>query len=136
MQASISENTCKVYKQGLQSFYNFRVKCAFQQTWPPPLPIYSVMLPYTSERVVLFNLLKQFLIMSSQMNKEVYFAHLNSKPMTQYQFSSMLYKALKFQDIQTSNYKTHSYRIREATHLYLGGLSEGGNPTSISRTVL
>lgn len=59
------------------------------------------------------------------MNKEVYFAHLNSKPMTQYQFSSMLYKALKFQDIQTSNYKTHSFRIREATHLYLGGLSEG-----------
>lgn len=39
----------------------------------------SVWLPLTSVRVVLFILLKQFSLMSSQINKEVYFAHFNSK---------------------------------------------------------
>lgn len=42
-------------------------------------------------------MLKQFSIISSNINKEIYFAYFNSKPMTQFQFSNMLNKAEKFQ---------------------------------------
>lgn len=42
-------------------------------------------------------MLKQFSIISSHINKEIYFAYFNSKPMTQFQFSNMLNKAEKFQ---------------------------------------
>lgn len=42
-------------------------------------------------------MLKQFSIISSHINKEIYFAYFNSKPMTQFQFSYMLNKAEKFQ---------------------------------------
>lgn len=42
----------------------------------------SIWLTYTSETGVLFKLLKPFSLMSSQINKQFYFAHSNSKPMT------------------------------------------------------
>ena len=41
-----------------------------------------------------------------------------------YQFSSVLHKALKFSGIETKTFKTHSFRIGAATHLYMSGISE------------
>nr|XP_034328370.1 uncharacterized protein LOC117689929 [Crassostrea gigas] len=37
LEASISENSSKVYKQGIQAFFNFRVQASFEHLWPPPI---------------------------------------------------------------------------------------------------
>ena len=58
---SISENTGKVYKQGMQSFYNFRVNCEFQQTWPPPLDHILNFIAYLSEQGCSFSTVKCYM---------------------------------------------------------------------------
>lgn len=37
LEASISENSSKVYKQGIQAFINFRMHASLDDLWPPPL---------------------------------------------------------------------------------------------------
>ena len=76
------------------------------------------------DNIVLFQSIQNFSALSSHIRRASYLAHLNSKPLTQYQFSSMLNKALQFLNIPSSNFKTHSFRIGGATHLYMRGSSE------------
>lgn len=52
------------------------------------------------------------------------FCHLNSKPLTSYQFTSVLHKAIKFLGLDTSTFKSHSFRIGCATHMYSTGVPE------------
>ncbi|XP_062620031.1 uncharacterized protein LOC134281609 [Saccostrea cucullata] len=73
---------------------------------------------------LLFQSLQKFAALSTNVKRVSYFSHLNSKPLTEYQFSSMLNKALQFLNIQSTQFKTHSFRIGGATHLYTKGFSE------------
>lgn len=52
------------------------------------------------------------------------FCHINAKPLTSFQFSSILQKCLKFLQVDTKTFKSHSFRIGAATHLYLAGIPE------------
>ena len=50
------------------------------------------------------------------------FCHINGAPLSAFQFSSVLHKALKFLGIETKTFKTHSFRIGAATHLYMSSI--------------
>ena len=75
------------------------------------------------ESSVCFDLLESFLQLRSQEDGPL-FCHINGAPLSAYQFSSVLHKALKFLGIETKTFKTHSFRIGAATHLYMSGISE------------
>lgn len=51
------------------------------------------------------------------------FCHLNSSPLSYYQFSSILKQSLNFAGLDASLYNTHSFRIGAATQSYMDGLS-------------
>ena len=50
--------------------------------------------------------------------------HLNEKPLTSHQFTSILHKALQFIQVDITTFKSHSFRIGGATYLHLLGVSE------------
>nr|XP_034307881.1 uncharacterized protein LOC117683135 [Crassostrea gigas] len=52
------------------------------------------------------------------------FCHYSGQPLTRYQFSSVLAKALQVLGINSKYYKSHSFRIGAATMLAQQGLSE------------
>ena len=52
------------------------------------------------------------------------FCHLNGKPLSRYQVSSMLIKAIRFIGLNDEEYNTHSFRIGAATTASLMGKSE------------
>lgn len=52
------------------------------------------------------------------------FCHINAKPLTSFQFSSILQKCLNFLQVDTKTFKSHSFRIGAATHLYMAGIPE------------
>jgi site-specific recombinase XerD len=85
----------------------------------------AVQVKKSNEAMLLFQSLQKFSVLSAHVSRASYFCHLNSKPLTQYQFSSMLRKALQFLNIESSQFKSHSFRIGGATHLYMKlGFSE------------
>lgn len=52
------------------------------------------------------------------------FRHLNSKPLTRYQVSAMLKKAIRYLGLHENDYNTHSFRIGAATSAALMGKSD------------
>lgn len=50
--------------------------------------------------------------------------HIDGSPLTYYQFNQVLKRALSFLKIDTSTFKSHSFRIGAATHMYLQGIPE------------
>ena len=75
------------------------------------------------ESSVCCDLLESFLQFRSQKDGPL-FCHINGAPLSAYQFSSVLHKALKFLSIETKTktFKTHSSRIDAATQLYMSGI--------------
>ena len=57
------------------------------------------------------------------------FIHENGQPLTRYQFNAVLLKALKFADINTGHFRSHSFRIGMATEM----ASRGVPPESIQK---
>lgn len=53
-----------------------------------------------------------------------FFCHLNSKPLTSYQLTSVLHKTIKFFGLDITTFKSHSFRIGRATHMFLQGFTE------------
>ena len=53
-----------------------------------------------------------------------FFCHLNGKPITRYQFHSILKSALRFLNYDVNKFNTHSFRIGAATFAFLNGNSE------------
>lgn len=53
-----------------------------------------------------------------------FFCHLDAKPLTKYQFTYLLHKSVKFISLDTTTFKSHSFRIGGSTHLYLQNYSE------------
>lgn len=56
-----------------------------------------------------------------------FFCHINAKPLTKYQFTSLLHKAVKFIGLDTSIFKSHSFRIGGATKNSLPVMALGQN---------
>lgn len=56
-------------------------------------------------------------------SKGYLFCHLNTQPLTRYQFSSILAKCISKLGLSTVFFKTHSFRIGRATDLAINGLS-------------
>jgi hypothetical protein len=56
--------------------------------------------------------------------QSLFFCHLNTNPLTKYQFTSLLHRSIKFIGLDTSYFKSHSFRIGGATELYLQGVPE------------
>ena len=54
----------------------------------------------------------------------ILFCHLNSKPLTRYQVSAMLKKAIRFLGLNKNHYNTHSFRIGAATTASVMGKSD------------
>ena len=52
------------------------------------------------------------------------FCHLNGKPLSRYQVSSMLRKVMRFIGLNDEEYNTHSFRIGAATTASLMGKSD------------
>ncbi|XP_062608427.1 uncharacterized protein LOC134270246 isoform X2 [Saccostrea cucullata] len=61
LDASLSVNTSKVYKQGLQAFYRFRSETSFEQVWPPPIDHIINFIAYMSENGCSFSTVKSYL---------------------------------------------------------------------------
>lgn len=61
VEASISENTNKVYKQGIQAFFKYRVDKSLQQLWPPPIDHVINFIAYMYERNCAFSTVKCYL---------------------------------------------------------------------------
>ena len=53
-----------------------------------------------------------------------FMCHMDSSPLTSYQFSKILQKAVAFLGIDTKTFKSHSLRIGHATHLANIGASD------------
>lgn len=51
------------------------------------------------------------------------FCHSNSSPLTRYQFSAVLSKAISHAGLSSQHYKSHSFRIGRATSLAIAGVS-------------
>lgn len=56
--------------------------------------------------------------------EETLFCHLNGKPLSRYQVSSMLRKVIRFIGLNDEEYNTHSFRIGAATTASLMGKSD------------
>ena len=63
------------------------------------------------------------------------FCHLNGKPLSRYQVSTMLTKAIRFIGLNDEEYNTHSFRIGAATTASLMG-NKGNNKITELRTIL
>jgi hypothetical protein len=72
---------------------------------------------------VLFTCIENYL---NRRNREdgPLFYHLNKQPITVFQFSSMLHTAFRFLGIDTTTFKSHSFRIGAATHFLMSGVQE------------
>ena len=82
-----------------------------------------VEIPYSMDSSVLFKALTSYIARRPK-SQGPFFCHENGKSITAYQFSAILHKALKFLEIDTKTFKTHSFRIGAATFLYMKGCSE------------
>jgi site-specific recombinase XerD len=93
----------------------------------------SIQIPFNHETSPLFTHIQQYLAMRPPVQGP-FCCHLDGKPLTSYQFSAILHKSIKFIGIDTSTYKSHSFRIGGATHLLQGFLKQtlctkvDGNP--------
>lgn len=65
-----------------------------------------------------------YLKMRKSLNCIYLFCHLNSLPVTRYQFAAVLKKSLNMLGLQNANYKCHSFRIGAATTASRNGLSD------------
>ena len=54
---------------------------------------------------------------------EFFFCHANGSPLTRYQFSAVLFKAIHAAGLPVSRFRTHSFRIGCATTLASQGVS-------------
>jgi hypothetical protein len=77
----------------------------------------------SSENAILFTCFENYLNFRNREDGPL-FCHLNQQPITVFQFSSMLHKALRFLDIDTTTFKSHSFRIGAATHFLMSGVQE------------
>jgi site-specific recombinase XerD len=67
--------------------------------------------------------LKQLGQMEPNLGKDI-FIHFNHMPLTRYQFTSVLKKALNFLNIKKGHFRSHSFRIGGATELARQGVPE------------
>ncbi|XP_056004418.1 uncharacterized protein LOC130050024 [Ostrea edulis] len=77
----------------------------------------------TSHTTTLFQTLQQYLH-SIPRSPVPLLLHLNGKPLTSYQFTSILRKTLQFIKVDTSTFKSYSFQIGGATYMHLLGVSE------------
>lgn len=78
-----------------------------------------------SQTQSLFKHVREFLAVRPQI-QGLFFCHFNHKPLTKYQFTSVLHKSVKFIGLDTTTFKSHSFRIGGATHLYFNTRAFGG----------
>ena len=78
----------------------------------------SVHIPYNIETKALVSALHLYISKRPSVSGP-FFCHMDGSPLTSYQFSSLLQKSLKFIGIDSSTFKSHSFRIGGATHMYL-----------------
>lgn len=83
----------------------------------------TIQIAFSSETSTLFNHMHQYFSVRPH-DEGPFFCHLNGKPLTSYQFTAILHKSIKFIGLDTSTFKSHSFRIGGATHLYLTGVPE------------
>ena len=83
----------------------------------------SVHIPYNLESKALVSALHLYISKRPSVSGP-FFCHMDDSPLTSYQFSSLLQKSLKFIGIDSSTFKSHSFRIGGDTHMYLLGSSE------------
>ena len=68
--------------------------------------------------------LRKFLKLRQNIQGKQLLVHFNAKPITQYQFSAMLSKCLRFLHIHSLALKSNLFRMGGATQLYIKGQSE------------
>ena len=68
-------------------------------------------------------LLQRYLLQRPNVNGAL-FCHTNGKPVTRYQFSAVLRKALVSAGMQSDNFKSHSFRIGAASEASANGISD------------
>jgi site-specific recombinase XerD len=78
----------------------------------------------SNESMILIKSLQYYLSVSSAISRVSYLYHLDTKPLTQYQFSAMLKKSPKNFNIEAQALKTHSFRIGGATYLHVNGFGD------------
>ena len=69
-------------------------------------------------------LIKNYLLKRPCCSNEDLFIHYNHMPLTRYQFTSVLKKALNFLNIENGHFRSHSFRIGGATELARQGIPE------------
>lgn len=83
----------------------------------------TIQIPLNTQTTTLFTHLNQYLSIRPNVSGP-FFCHLNAKPLTSYQFTSILHKTIKFIGLDTTSFKSHSFRIGSATHMFLQGIPE------------
>ena len=77
----------------------------------------------STESSLLYSSLSNFLKIRPNFDGPL-FCHFNGEYLTAYQFSQMLKKCVKFLGIDTSTFKSHSFRIGCASDLFVRGKTE------------
>lgn len=83
----------------------------------------SINIPRSQNTICAVSKMVDFLESRPQ-NDGPLFCHFNGKPLTKYQFSSMLNKTITLAGFGESGYKSHSFRIGAATALSMAGFSD------------
>ncbi|XP_061196930.1 uncharacterized protein LOC133205188 isoform X2 [Saccostrea echinata] len=79
----------------------------------------------TKQNQVLFHNIQAYMThRPSQTQTSQFLCHMDGSPMTYYQFNQVLKKVLSFLKLDTSTFKSHSFRIGAATSLYMQGTPE------------
>ena len=83
----------------------------------------TLQITHNKETSTLFSAIHKYKAIRPQLAGP-FLCHLNSKPLTSYQFTAVLQKCMRFLGFDTSTFKSHSFRIGYASHLYSTGVSE------------
>jgi len=83
----------------------------------------NVIIPQNKGDISVLQKTRQYLAVRPPI-EGAFFCHFGGKPLTRYQFTAVLKKALEKLGLNGLNFKTHSFRIGAATMAALNGLSE------------
>lgn len=83
----------------------------------------TLIITLSDDNHLIFNNLQSYLNVRPKYPGQL-LSHIDGSPLTYYQFNQVLKRALAFLNIDTSVFKSHSFRIGVATYMYLQGIPE------------
>lgn len=84
----------------------------------------TVLLASSGSDICPVSAVEDYLASRSALQSTQFFCHFDGSPLTRYQFSAVVKKAIDFLGIATDKFKSHSFRIGAAEHAAAQGMDE------------